>query len=413
MDLSVREHSILCNTILLTAWAAIVTLTVELAFMPTTSPMRTTSPKHPGPIFRKYREASGLKLTALAESVSIDKSRLSRWEQGNADLRDDEVERLKEHIYRHRWVRISLANRVLLEPQSFGKSVEVLREELGWTQDELGDHIDLSRSAISKLEQSFSSVPSELRERINVVAEPVLKRRVAELHKIPAGLTPEAAERIRDEVQDALAAAARDLAEATAEIAKMVDSEGDWKARMKLLVTASTSDDKDYAAAGLTLFEERYSTLSPSDQKWVAEWIDFRIFSANQRVPGKTMRLAELAPPKPSTEMSAVKKRMTLLGELKSLDRETPEQVEIRKLRAQVQRLTQELDLTKKIAAIQKELLAIHKSESGEQTARIQELEQQVTDLRNLYEAETEAALAHARAEELREKLSAREKEGH
>jgi len=93
--------------------------------------------------------------------------------------------------------------------------------------------------------------------------------------------------------------------------------------------------------------------------------------------------------------------------------RETPEQVEIRKLRAQLQRLTQDFDLMKEIAEIQKEMLALHKSESGEQTARIQELEQQVTDLRNLYEAETEAALAHARAEELREKISARGEEGH
>ena len=56
------------------------------------------------------------------------------------------------------------------------------------------------------------------------------------------------------------------------------------------------------------------------------------------------------------------------------------------------------------LIAVQNELL---RTANEEKDARIAALEQKVSDLRNLYEVETEAALAHDRAEELREKISA------
>ena len=53
----------------------------------------------------------------------------------------------------------------------------------------------------------------------------------------------------------------------------------------------------------------------------------------------------------------------------------------------------------------QDELIKLYQQLCEEKSAEVTALEKQVADLRSLYEAETEAALAHARAAELREKV--------
>jgi transcriptional regulator with XRE-family HTH domain len=63
---------------------------------------------------------------------------------------------------------------------------------------------------------------------------------------------------------------------------------------------------------------------------------------------------------------------------------------------------------TAKLISTQRELIALLRQELDEsiaKDARIAELEQRVSDLRELYDAGTKAALAHAKFEELKEKV--------
>jgi transcriptional regulator with XRE-family HTH domain len=76
-------------------------------------------------------------------------------------------------------------------------------------------------------------------------------------------------------------------------------------------------------------------------------------------------------------------------------------------LRQYAQLLAIDEELSLKRGELIDELEAVLGEISGEKNAKIAALEQQVTDLRALYDAGTQAALAHEKFEELREKVSA------
>jgi transcriptional regulator with XRE-family HTH domain len=63
-------------------------------------------------------------------------------------------------------------------------------------------------------------------------------------------------------------------------------------------------------------------------------------------------------------------------------------------------------DIRKKLIAAQREYIEFLKKKSSDKDTKIAALEKRVADLQSLYEAGTEAALAHAKFEELREKLT-------
>jgi transcriptional regulator with XRE-family HTH domain len=181
---------------------------------------------------------------------------------------------------------------------------------------------------------------------------------------------------------------------------------------------ASDIDDRDVAEL---LLEERYAELNSEEREWLAKDLDWRVQQlelgpwppqpGTENLMALRHLLAKTPDGPPSLDLPSVKKRVTSLQKLiakkgAAVIRETPEHAEIRELRESINLQTQQLGALNDLVRLQDELIALYQERSGADESRIAELDKQVRDLRNLYEVETEAALAHERARELRDQLS-------
>ena len=73
----------------------------------------------------------------------------------------------------------------------------------------------------------------------------------------------------------------------------------------------------------------------------------------------------------------------------------------------QVRNLEEQIRILKKLVDAQRELISLFPEVLGEKDAKIVELEKKIADLRELYDVGTQAVVATARYEELREKILA------
>jgi transcriptional regulator with XRE-family HTH domain len=87
--------------------------------------------------------------------------------------------------------------------------------------------------------------------------------------------------------------------------------------------------------------------------------------------------------------------------------RETPEEIEIKRVNDTVSLLERQIQTLNEIVRNQDEMITLCRERSGTSETQIADLEQRVQDLRSLYVAETDAALAHDKARELRAKVTA------
>jgi transcriptional regulator with XRE-family HTH domain len=281
------------------------------------------------------------------------------------------------------------------------------RKEVGLTQSALARKAGIKLSMIADVETGRQLLKGELQKKLwDAISKERMKKNVPVV--------------------------ARSLAKGIDEATK--DRKQSLVVLIGMISDREEEDDDSIGEAAIFLFKERYAELDAEGREWVGRELNDRLQRAKEALDPRRNRLAirpkSVGSEPLATDLSSVQDRLISLQKLiarqrKRLPPETPEQAVA--LQAEKEALERENQKLREALRVNEEILAIHdkltlkrgelieelevvlSQISGEKNAKIAELEQQIADLRELYDAGTQAALAHEKFEELREKVSAGE----